>query len=68
VSTNAFEEVNEQDIPVETFLQSTHSSSDLVVAKSIVELHMIPLKLEGHVGVEAVLDEGSQVIGLRQDI
>jgi len=29
---------------------------------------MIPLRLEGHISVEAVLDEGSQVIGLRHDI
>jgi len=68
MSANAIEEVDEQNIPVETFLQSTHSSSDLIVAKSIVELRMILLKLEDHVDVEAVLDEGSQVIGLRQDI
>jgi len=64
VSTNAFEKVDKQDIPVKTFLQSTHLSSDLIVAKSIVELRMILLKLEGRVDVKAVLDEGSQVIGL----
>jgi len=42
--------------------------SNLIVGKSIVELRVIPLRLEGHISVEAVLDEGSQVIGLHCDI
>jgi len=67
-STNAFEEVKEDNTPVETFLQSTSLLSNLIVRKSIVELCMIPLRLEGHISVEAVIDEGSQVIGLRRDI
>ena len=67
-STNAFEEVEEDNAPVETFLQSTSLPSNLIVGKSIIELRVIPLRLEGHISVEAVLDEGSQVIGLRRDI
>ena len=67
-STNAFEEVEEDNTPVETLLQSTSLPSNLIVGKSIVELRTIPLRLEGHISVEAVLDEGSQVIGLRCDI
>ena len=67
-STNAFEEVEEDNAPTETFLQSTSLPSNLIVGKSIIELRVIPLRLEGHISVEAVLDEGSQVIGLRRDI
>ena len=67
-STNAFEEVEEDNAPVETFLQSTSLPSNLIVGKSIIELRVIPLRLEGHISVEAVLDEGSQVIGLHRDI
>ena len=43
-------------------------SSKLIVGKSIVELCVILLRLEDHISVEAVLDERSQVIGLRHDI
>ena len=67
-STNAFEEVEEDNVPVETFLQSISLSSKLIVGKSIVELCVILLRLEDHISVEAVLDERSQVIGLRHDI
>jgi len=67
-STNAFEEVEKDNAPVETFLQSISLPSNLIVRKSIVELRAISLRLEGHISVEAVLDEGSQVIGLRRDI
>ena len=66
--TNAFEEVEEDNAPTETFLQSTSLPSNLIVGKSIVELRVILLKLEGHISVEAVLDKGSQVIGLCRDI
>ena len=68
ISTNAFEEVEEDDISTETFLQSTHLPSNLIVAKSIVELHMIPLRLEGCISAKVVLDKRSQVIGLCCDI
>ena len=67
-STNVFEEVKEDNTPIETLLQSTSLPSNLIVGKSIIELHMIPLRLEGHISVEAVLDKRSQVIGLRCDI
>ena len=42
--TNAFEEVEEDNAPTETFLQSTSLPSNLIVGKSIVELRVIPLK------------------------
>jgi hypothetical protein len=38
------------------------------VAKEIEELRTIPLELDGKLTVEAIFDEGSQVIGIRQDI
>lgn len=39
-----------------------------VVANSIEDLRTIPLELDGKMTVNAILDEGSQIITLRQDI
>jgi len=68
VSTNIFKEVKDDDVSAQIFLQSTYTPFDLIVAKSIIELHIISLRLEGYISVEAVFDEGSQVIGLYCDI
>ncbi|KAF5348858.1 hypothetical protein D9756_009753 [Leucocoprinus leucothites] len=67
-SANILEEASGGDEPVETLIQSATSPPNLIVAKSVVELRTVPVKLEGCIDIDAVLDEGSQVIGLRSDV
>jgi len=66
-STNTLKEI-EEDLPAVVLLQDTSSSPDLLIAQSIVELHTIPVKLEGNIEVEAILDDGSQVISIHRDV
>ena len=66
-STNTLEEI-EEDLPAVALLQGASSSPDLLIVQPIVELHTILVKLEGNVEVEAILDDGSQVISICQDI
>jgi len=63
-STNNLEEIKE-DLPAVALLQGALSSPDLLIAQPTVELCTIPVKLEGNVEVEAILDDGSQVISIR---
>jgi len=44
------------------------SLPDLLIAQLTVELCTIPVKLEENIEVEAILDDGSQVISIRQDV
>lgn len=54
---------------VSTLIQSTPAPvGDLVVAKPVMELRTLPVTLEGQLEVNAILDEGSQIIGLRRDL
>jgi len=66
-STNTLEEI-EEDLPAVALLQSASSSPDLLIAQPTVELCTIPVKLEGNVEVEAILDDGSQVISICRDV
>jgi len=66
-STNTLEEI-EEDLPAVALLQGASSSPDLLIAQLTVELRTIPVKLEGNVEVEAILDDGSQVISIRRDV
>jgi len=66
-STNTLEEI-EKDLPAVALLQGASSSPDLLIAQPTVELRTILVKLEGNVEVEAILDDGSQVISIRRDV
>jgi len=66
-STNTLEEI-EEDLPAVALLQGASSSPDLLIAQPTVELCTIPVKLEGNIEVEAILDDGSQVISIRRDV
>jgi len=66
-STNTLEEI-EEDLPAMALLQGASSSPDLLIVQPTIELHTILVKLEGNVEVEAILDDGSQVISICQDI
>lgn len=44
------------------------STNRVVVANNIEELRTIPLELDGRYTVDAILDEGSQIIGIRRDV
>lgn len=48
--------------------QNTLSSLDLLIVQPTVKLCTIPVKLEENVEVEAILDNGSQVISIHQDV
>jgi len=67
VSTNTLEEI-EEDLPAVALLQGTSSSLDLLIAQPTVELRTIPVKLEGNIEVEAILDDSSQVISIYQNV
>ncbi|KAJ3565953.1 hypothetical protein NP233_g7310 [Leucocoprinus birnbaumii] len=68
-SVTMVEELRNEDLPVpSTFIQSTASPTDLIVAEHSVELRTLPVTLEGRLEVDAILDEGSQIIGLRRDL
>ncbi|KAF5355122.1 hypothetical protein D9756_005719 [Leucocoprinus leucothites] len=71
-SVTVVEEAEEHDKPAEavsTLIQSTPAPvGDLVVAKPVMELRTLPVTLEGQLEVNAILDEGSQIIGLRRDL
>ncbi|KXN92638.1 hypothetical protein AN958_01485, partial [Leucoagaricus sp. SymC.cos] len=43
-------------------------SNPIIIANHVEELCTIPLELDGKVTVDAILDEGSQIIGIRCDI
>jgi len=49
-------------------LQSTPSTPDLLIAQLTVELYTILVKLEGNIEVEAILNDGLQVISICQDV
>jgi len=66
-STNTLKEI-EKDLPAVALLQGTSSSPDLLIAQSTIELCTIPVKLEGNVEVEAILDDDSQVISIHWDV
>jgi hypothetical protein len=53
-----------------SFLHYQPSSplNPIIVANHMEELRTIPLELDGKVSVDAILDEGSQIIGIRRDI
>ncbi|KAJ3564556.1 hypothetical protein NP233_g8219 [Leucocoprinus birnbaumii] len=60
---------NEDSQAAATLIQSTSPpASDLIVAEHSVELRTLPVTLEGRLEVDAILDEGSQIIGLRRDL
>jgi len=65
--TNTLEEIKE-DLPAVALLQGASSSPDLLIVQLTVELRTILVKLEGNVEVEAILDDGSQVISIRRDV
>jgi hypothetical protein len=48
--------------------QFSQSSNQIIVANQIENLRTIALELDGKFTVEAILDEGSQIIGIRRDI
>jgi len=60
-STNTLKGI-EEDLPAVVLLQGTLSSPDLLIVQPTVELHTIPVKLEENIEVEAILDDGLQVI------
>ena len=62
-STNTLKEIKE-DLLAVALLQGASSSPDLLIVQSTVELHTIPVKLEGNIEVEAILDDSSQVISI----
>jgi len=62
-STNTLEET-EEDLPAMVLLQSASSSPDLLIVQPTVELRTIPVKLEGNVEVEAILDDSLQVVSI----
>jgi len=66
-STNTLEEIKE-DLPAVALLQDASSSLDLLITQLTVELRTILVKLEGNVEIEAILDNGSQVISIRRDV
>ncbi|KIM47247.1 hypothetical protein M413DRAFT_63547 [Hebeloma cylindrosporum] len=54
---------------VECFMAALpERSDDIIVADHSVELRVLDLILNDRVQVEAILDEGSQIVGLRKDI
>ncbi|KAJ3555385.1 hypothetical protein NP233_g12224 [Leucocoprinus birnbaumii] len=61
---------NDVEISVSSFIQPHLSSpsNPIIVAKPVEDLRTIALELDGKVIVDAILDEGSQVIGIRKDI
>ncbi|KAF9440821.1 hypothetical protein P691DRAFT_767201 [Macrolepiota fuliginosa MF-IS2] len=65
MAVTALEEINP---PFDTFLQQSPNTPNLIVTNPIKNLRTIPLKLEGTVNVDAILDEGSQIIGIRRDV
>ena len=62
-STNTLEET-EEDLPAVVLLQGVLSSPDLLIVQPTVELCTIPVKLEGNVEVEAILDDSLQVVSI----
>ena len=66
-STNTLEET-EEDLPAMVLLQGASSSPDLLIVQPTVELCTIPVKLEGNVEVEAILDDSSQVVSIYRDV
>ncbi|KAF5355070.1 hypothetical protein D9756_005756 [Leucocoprinus leucothites] len=57
------------DLAVSSVIQHHLSSPpySIIVANPVEELRTIPLEIDGKVTVDAILDEGSQVIGIRRD-
>jgi hypothetical protein len=48
--------------------QLSSPSNPIIIANHMEELCTIPLELDGKVSVDAILDEGSQIIGICRDI
>jgi hypothetical protein len=71
VNASVLEDANlqAQTMPLSTIYNHPSSpSGQLIVANQIETLRTIPLELDGKFTVDAILDEGSQIIGIRQDI
>jgi len=66
-STNTLEEIKE-DLPAVALLQDVLSSLDLLIMQPTVELRTILVKLEGNVEIEAILDDGLQVVSIHRDV
>jgi hypothetical protein len=64
------ESLPDDENPSSSFLHHHLSSqtNPIIVANHTEELRTIPLELDGKVTVDAILDEGSQIIGIRRDI
>jgi len=65
--TNTLKEIKEK-LSVMGLLQSTLSIPDLLIAQPTIELCTILVKLEGNIEVEAILNDGLQVISIHRDI
>jgi len=66
-STNTLEEIKE-DLPAVALLQDISSSLDFLITQPTVELRTILVKLEGNVEIEAILDDGLQVISIHRNV
>ncbi|KAF9441805.1 hypothetical protein P691DRAFT_612289, partial [Macrolepiota fuliginosa MF-IS2] len=62
------ESTPEEAGPFSTFLNQQPMPGSLVVASSVEDLRTIPLVLNKQVMVDAILDEGSQISAIRQDV
>lgn len=70
-TASSLEEASHDDHSLPSILLHHHQSSPsnpIIVANHIEELRTIPLELDGQFVVNAILDEGSQIIGIRRDI
>lgn len=67
-TTSSVENDNPSALAHHHHQQSQSSANRIVVANNIEELWTIPLKLDGRYVVDAILDEGSQIIGIRRDV
>lgn len=59
---------NEDSLPPSNYHNSTSPANPIIVANHIEELRTISLELDGKFSVNAILDEGSQIIGVRKDV
>jgi len=62
-SANTLKKIEEK-LSAVALLQSTPSTPDLLIAQPTIGLYTILVKLEGNIEVEAILDDGSQVISI----
>lgn len=54
--------------PVEALLNHSTLPTDIIVANPVEDLCTIQLRIEGTVDVNAILDEGSQIIGIQHNL